>query len=114
MKPATVKVTLVRGRKSPRLKVTEAEYVAVINEWWRMFTEDPTRFEHQAATVVEVLKAEQNGTEPTFGQRDLAFFKFVLQGIREKKEAFGALLHAFTKPAKKARKSARAKKGAGK
>lgn len=68
--------------RSRALRVTEAEFVAVINEWWRQYTDDPEAFGHAAQVVKEVLEAQLAGTEPTIGQRDLAFFKHLLEQIR--------------------------------
>jgi hypothetical protein len=68
---------------SKQLKVTEAEYVAVINEWWRQYTDDPDAFGHTAQVVKEMLEAQLAGTEPTIGQSNLTFFKHLLEQIRK-------------------------------
>ena len=66
------------------LEITEAEYVAAVNEWWRMYIDAPEEYQSTVASVKEVLHAEAAGREPTIGQRDLEFLKLIVTKLRKR------------------------------
>ncbi len=74
--------TQTDSKPDVKVDVTEREFVAVANEWWRQYTDAPEEFQATADTVNEVLAARADGREPTIGERNLVFFKKLLEKIR--------------------------------
>lgn len=50
-----------------------SEISAAFNEWMRLFTEDPTKFEHEWQTVDQFLTETMSGREPSYGDASAAF-----------------------------------------
>ncbi len=53
--------------QSRRDKMDKEKMAKAFNEWMRLFTEEPDRFEHEFQTVVAFHRDQAEGREPSYG-----------------------------------------------
>jgi hypothetical protein len=55
------------------LQVDSKRLASLFNEWQRRYIEEPHSFEVDFKTIIEFLKDESDGVEPSYGQSCAAY-----------------------------------------
>lgn len=48
--------------------LSQHDMAQCFNEWMRLYIEDPKSFDAEFVTVIDYLKDQQEGREPTYGE----------------------------------------------
>jgi hypothetical protein len=64
------------------VRTQEARMAAAFNEWMRLFTEEPEKFEREFRTVQQFLLDKEEGREPSYGTSCAAFLVKLMADAR--------------------------------